>query len=304
MRSSNKKGISGWLILVAIGLVASPLMLYLTRLSVYPGVFESGGWYVLTNPDSEKYVEWFALLLCSEIAFNLILFSGIIYLNFLFFLKKKIFPKAYIAFMTASLLYIPINIYLTNLLFPQTTLFNGEVIKNICIALISALIWIPYMLMSHRVKNTFIEEYDAKKMTISSLTIISIFLIGYFSYLNKIKYKPENMTIEDKLILFSMTINKNLPRILDSETQLDSVYADANNLQYYHSLLNYIVSDINTHTLQQNLRQNIVSSACADSTSLTFLQGGATLSYIYNDKNGAYITSVQLNNSDCSGYVK
>ncbi|EGQ7649823.1 TPA: DUF2569 domain-containing protein [Vibrio alginolyticus] len=299
MSTSDYKGISGWLVLVAFGLVVSPFRFYFTTLSMYPGLFENGTWYLLTSPNSAEYVRGFGTLLYSEIVFNLFLFVSLIYLNFLFFSKKSDFPKVYIAISLIGLLFIPINAYFANLLFPQTPLFDGGTIRNFFVSLLSALIWIPYMIKSKRVKNTFIENHSLRKTVLSMITLSCVVAVGYSFYLKQVSYIPETVTIEDRLNQLTNDMNRELPIMLDSETKLDAVYTESNNLQYRYSLVNYSVSDIDANALNKNMRPSLLQTACSNSATLTFMQEGVIVSYTYYDKLGKLITSIQINSSDC-----
>lgn len=299
MSTSEGKGISGWLILVAIGLVVAPFRLYFTTLTLYPDLFENGSWSLLTDPSSTEYVRGVALLLYSEIVFNLFLLSCLIYLIYLFFSKKAIFPKAYITVSVIGLIYLPINAVMASMLFPQTTIFDTETIKDILLTLVSAAIWIPYMLRSSRVKNTFVEGHSFKKVIQSVFVMTSISVVGYLLYLQEIKHVPENLTIEDKLVQLVNEVNKSLPKMLDSETKLDSVYTELNNLEYRYSLVNYNAIDIDANFLHENMRPSIVSIACSNSATVSLIQEGVNVSYTYFDKVGEYITTINVRSSDC-----
>lgn len=303
MNTSEIKGISGWLFLIAIGLVISPFRFYFITLSTYPDFFENGSWYLLTDPNSAKYVKGFSLLVYSEIVFNLFLFSSMIYLNFLFFSKKTTFPKAYIVIALIGLLYTPIDAFLANAFFPQVfpqpLLLEGETLRNFLTTLVSAAIWVPYMLKSHRVKNTFIEEHSVRKTVLSVFVLACILLVGCSLYLKQIKYVPETLSIEEKLVQLANEMNKKLPKMLDSETTLDTVHTYSGNLQYRYSLVNYSASDIDVSVLHKNMRPSLVEAACSNSTTASLMQEGVRVSYTYLDKSGEYITSINVKHSDC-----
>ena len=82
--------IGGWLYLLAIGAVASPIFLIVTISPPYIDIFASGNYEVLTDPDSIGYVYGFRSLILCEIAFNLLLAIILIWQATLFFEKKKL----------------------------------------------------------------------------------------------------------------------------------------------------------------------------------------------------------------------
>jgi hypothetical protein len=56
------------------------------------------------------------------------------------------------------ILYIPVDAFLVSTIVPNSKVFDGEMVKAFFQTLISGAIWIPYMMKSERVKNTFIED--------------------------------------------------------------------------------------------------------------------------------------------------
>ena len=156
------KGLSGWLILVGIGVVISPIRLLITLIPTYKPVFEDGVWESLTSPGSEAYTPYFGSLLIGEIAFNSIMIAASILLIYLFFSKHYLFPKVYIAIIAASLIFIPLDAWIVTTIFPNISMFDPETTKEFMRSLITGIIWIPYMLVSKRVRATFVEGAPRK----------------------------------------------------------------------------------------------------------------------------------------------
>jgi len=97
MNENNElKGLSGWLVLVGIGVVFSPIKLLFTYVPLYKPIFEDGTWEALTTVGSEVYNSLWAPLLIGEITFNSLIFAASICLIYLFFSKHYLFPKLYI----------------------------------------------------------------------------------------------------------------------------------------------------------------------------------------------------------------
>jgi hypothetical protein len=138
-------GIGGWLIAVAFGLVISPIAMLHTIFTVdYP---------VLSDPNYQGVLaEHPALhgLISFEIVINGVLVAAVLYLNFLFFAKKRKFPPAIIAYLAAQIVLLGIDYALALKEFPSTSA------ADLGRAVIAALIWIPYFRVSRRVKATFV----------------------------------------------------------------------------------------------------------------------------------------------------
>ncbi len=157
--SENKlDGLRGWLILVGIAVVFTPIKLLVTFFTVFKPIFENGTWEVLTSYGSIAYNPIWAPLLIGEIAFNAALITASIYLVFLFFTKHHFFPKLYIAIVSASLIFIPLDAWVLTKAIPNEPLFDPQTTKEFMRTLIGALIWIPYMLVSKRVRTTFVKK--------------------------------------------------------------------------------------------------------------------------------------------------
>jgi hypothetical protein len=152
----NLEGIGGWLILVAIGIVITPIRIIMLVITTYSEIFSTGTWEALTTQGSEVYSPLWAPILIGEILIN----SGIIlvwlYMAYLFFSKKKSFPKLYIGIAVFSLIFIIADAFAIKLVLPSEPVFDPDTVKELMRSLIMVVIWVPYMLVSKRVKTTFI----------------------------------------------------------------------------------------------------------------------------------------------------
>jgi hypothetical protein len=149
-------GLSGWLILVAIGIVLTPIRIAAFVLPMYFDIFTDGTWEVLTTLGSEVYSPFWAPILIAEVVINIGLIGLWLYIAFIFFAKKTVFPKVYIGALIFSIAFIIIDAFALTLVLPDEPVFDPETMKEISRSLISSVIWIPYMLISKRVKATFI----------------------------------------------------------------------------------------------------------------------------------------------------
>jgi hypothetical protein len=150
-------GLGGWLILVAIGLIFSPLRLVAFFLQTFVPLFQDGAWGALTTPGSEQYHVLWAPLLIFEIVANLGFIVAHVVLAFLFFRKSRLFPKTYIALALINLCFIIIDTWFVSFVLPDEPMLDPDTTKEIVRSLVSAAIWVPYMMVSKRVKNTFVK---------------------------------------------------------------------------------------------------------------------------------------------------
>ncbi|MFI5325239.1 MAG: DUF2569 domain-containing protein [Candidatus Rokuibacteriota bacterium] len=153
--SFTLRGISGWLILVAVGLCASAIRLA-DNLFQMTRTFDAA-WRVLTTPGSPSYHWLGAPLLVGEVFTGIIFLGWSLLLIYLFFSKKKSFPGSAIFFMVVSLVLVVIDLVIA-LMIPALRQVSGTgEMAAIVPGLISAAIWIPYFSKSKRVHATFIE---------------------------------------------------------------------------------------------------------------------------------------------------
>ena len=155
--------LGGWLILVGIGVVLGPIILLARHVPEYLLIFGDGTWELLTTVGTEAYLPLWGALLIGEIVFNSGLFAASICLIYLFFPKHYLFPRFYIAVLAVSIVFIPFDSLLVKLILPDEPVFDPETVRGFARALASGLVWIPYMLVSRRVKATFVEKMPTGK---------------------------------------------------------------------------------------------------------------------------------------------
>ena len=99
------QGLGGWLILVGFGLILGLIKVIAFVKSTFMPVMEGDFLATLANPNAPEFIPNFALLFYAELILNAFLILMLIYLLYLFFKKKKSFPKNYI-FISLSILFI------------------------------------------------------------------------------------------------------------------------------------------------------------------------------------------------------
>jgi len=156
------KGLGGWLILVGIGVVIGPFRLAYGYGPMYYSIFTDGTFEILTTAGTEAYHSLWAPLLIGEALYNSIMVLASLYLIYLFFTKHYLFPKVYIAIVAISLLFIPLDAWLSSFVLVDEPMFDPTTTKEFTRTLVNAIIWVPYMLASKRVKATFIEYMPNK----------------------------------------------------------------------------------------------------------------------------------------------
>lgn len=149
----TKPGLSGWLALVGLGLIIGLL------LQGY-GVLE----YVPLLADTYN-IPGYLTLLQIEFFVSTIFTLVTAYLLYLYFKKNINFPKYYVSFLIASIVYVILDhLFLASLSAPTQELqqiINDALSENsgsVARTIIISIIWILYMKRSKQVKVTFIND--------------------------------------------------------------------------------------------------------------------------------------------------
>jgi len=148
-KEKNLQGIRGWLLLVAVGVVAGPIMAGLSIVWTLPLLSH------LSDLMSYNSTAGF-LVLFSSIVQVLFLLMGILAL-FKFFKKDKVFPKLFIALLATGIVLGAADLAILNLLSPGETIEHSKNAARLGAQVFWSLVWGAYILKSKRVKATFIE---------------------------------------------------------------------------------------------------------------------------------------------------
>jgi hypothetical protein len=159
--NGEPKGLGGWLILPAIGLFVMPIRVGTFLNTFYASVFEEGLWDALTTPGSESYHLLWAPAIISEMVANIFFIFFDVVLIFLFFMKSHRLPAFFVAFLAANALFVVGDFIVTSFIPAVASANRAESIGEVARAIGGAVIWIPYFLMSKRVKNTFVKTESA-----------------------------------------------------------------------------------------------------------------------------------------------
>lgn len=144
------EGIGGWLILVALGVVLTPVTLLFSMVKTYLPLFTTPHiWEILqTQPRLHALVMF-------EAASNIIFFLISLALLYLFFQKKRSFPTFYIIFLVLHAVVLVADLVFAYIIVPNATM-SPQLMAAALRSVVGAMVWIPYMLLSRRVKVTFV----------------------------------------------------------------------------------------------------------------------------------------------------
>lgn len=151
--ATGPRGIGGWLLVVAFGQVVGLIQLLVLL-----------GQYYL-DPENLKAFEQFPLVMYGELVMNLVLLLLALVTAILFFRKSTYFPRVFIGELVAIPAFAILGTVWVALAFStqlgapfrEFLVIEQQDVVPFGLAVVAALIWIPYTLKSRRVKNTFAE---------------------------------------------------------------------------------------------------------------------------------------------------
>jgi hypothetical protein len=151
-------GIAGWLLLPALGLIASPLMMAFGFYNDVLPALTPEVWNALTDAHSTAYNPMWGPLIVYEVLVNIALFIFTLWLLWIFFSKSTRAPKLIVIWL-AAIAGTQIVDYLLSSQIPAMAEKPPDAagVSALVRSLVGAAIWIPYFRMSKRVKNTFNE---------------------------------------------------------------------------------------------------------------------------------------------------
>ena len=142
------RGLGGWLVLVAIGLFARPIVLAAAIIQSWPS-FNSASWRLLTEPGSGSYHALWAPYILGSLFANLALLAAAVLCLGFFFEKRRIFPTLFICCLWAGVLVIVLDSVLANHITGAKS--SGSEFRGV----LTVAVWTAYMVKSRRVRLTF-----------------------------------------------------------------------------------------------------------------------------------------------------
>jgi hypothetical protein len=144
IESKNLNGLAGWLILIGLGILIQPLKDLYGIFSINLPAFAS----IASQSGSSQYSTLYNIAVY-ELINNIIFVIALIYLNILFYQKKKMFPRFFIIYLIGNFVLILIDYLMLS------GVIASPDASSLGIVLLQMIVWIPYFLNSRRVKATF-----------------------------------------------------------------------------------------------------------------------------------------------------
>ena len=148
-------GLGGWLVLPCIGLFlgSATMLFHIAKLS---SAFALWKWHAITTPGGTSYDPLWAPMLTFELLSELTILTLNIIALILFFQKRRVFPKWFIAVLALNALFVFGDAIGAQFLKTHSADAAEKMARSITRVVGGCAIWIPYMCVSRRVKSTFV----------------------------------------------------------------------------------------------------------------------------------------------------
>jgi hypothetical protein len=159
--------LGGWLILIGIGLLFTPLRL-LYEMYHTPNFFNSVIWSPLFDFNNSSKNMLIGIVMFFELIYNSGKLVFVVLLILLFFKRRTTFPVFAIALYITSVVVLIGDTWVVAQLHisESTAIDTNKSYKDIAQCIISVAIWVPYLLRSQRVKQTFVMRAPKKAQRI------------------------------------------------------------------------------------------------------------------------------------------
>jgi len=150
------QGLGGWLVLVQIGFYLTIIIMVVSFIRDFLPVFKPEVWNQLTSPESPNYIPMYKTLVFTELGINIVDFLYVFVVLYFFYAKKRLLPLLMIIYYLTGPAVLLIDEVLVKFVPVIDVLNEGLKSSDLIRSFIPCLIWIPYFLVSKRVKSTFV----------------------------------------------------------------------------------------------------------------------------------------------------
>ena len=155
MTQTEPQGLGGWLVLVGLGLSLAPIRMGFQFANDLLPIMTEGYWPILTDPASAAYHPLWAPLIVFEVVGNLAFIIASAYLLVLFFQRSPRFPRLMIWYLLTNLAFLAIDSLVAKAIPEVAAQADPQGARELLRGFVGCLIWVPYLMSSRRVRNTF-----------------------------------------------------------------------------------------------------------------------------------------------------
>ncbi len=128
------------------------------------------------------------------------------------------------------------------------------------------------------------------------IMIVTTILLVFFSSVNA-------KTVQEALVEMANTINKQLPMMVDNETQWDTTVTFNRKVIYLYTLIKYSSNDLSKsqlNSIKADQSKILINSYCTLPKMAVFKKNKVDMDYTYRGKNGKHLITIPINYKDCN----
>jgi len=110
---------------------------------------------------------------------------------------------------------------------------------------------------------------------------------------------PTKEEIAKSLQKVTDTVNKTLPKMIDSSTRLDHMTGENNAFNYQYTMVKHSLAEINIEAFSTSMRPKLLKNLCTNSTTEFARKYNLPMVYTYFGKNGKKITTIKVAPNEC-----
>ena len=110
----------------------------------------------------------------------------------------------------------------------------------------------------------------------------------------------QNGAVEKLLLEVSAKTNKQLPVMVDEETRCDMTMVAGSKMVYKYTMIHYSSNKEINQKFKKEITKTLVENQCSQENTVKLLNMGVSYNYIYFDKDGLMIASIDIDKSNCN----
>ena len=138
------------------------------------------------------------------------------------------------------------------------------------------------------------EETVEKSKTQKILRTVAFIITFAISYFAVQHFFFNEGTIEEQMKDAAVEINNISPKMMDEYSRLDSASTAVKTFKYHYTLINMTKEEVDVDVLTKFLRPEIIDNVRNSPELKIFRDHKITMSYNYYDKNGEFVTNIDV----------
>jgi Tfp pilus assembly protein PilE len=112
--------------------------------------------------------------------------------------------------------------------------------------------------------------------------------------------KSDEAELNAALIQAAAQANKDVPKMIDSETRLDSVAGVNRQIRYNYTMVNHTIDDMDLVYFRNTMQGKLTELVCTTKEMKVFIINNVPVVFSYADKNGTELSTITVQSAQCT----